>query len=309
MNVTLAIKLLFLICFCAPAMAGAGAPRDSVDLADLLPQTEESGRWTPVGEPEFVAGEDLYLVINGGAEIYHEYGFNAAVFHSYRATDGTSINLEIYEMEDEGAAYGMYTFKTGSDGKQVELGQDGWFESYYMNFWNGRFLVTVIGLSTESAVLDGIEAIAKAVDSKFDSASGRPRIVSYLPKGRLQTNGVTYLKGNLALFNQYLFATEDIFGVQEGVVGKYDDHAVMIFQYDDGAQAKSRYEIAKAHLKSSERFGDFADRGSRCEFRDPQLHRISVTYDRDWIVIILGDDHSDLDEILGSLNLPAKRTE
>ena len=49
----------------------------------LLPQAGDAGSWKPEDEPQHVEGEDLFLLINGGAEIYHEYGFTQAAVQSY----------------------------------------------------------------------------------------------------------------------------------------------------------------------------------------------------------------------------------
>ena len=41
-------------------------------MPDYLPQAGELQEWEPAGTPQHVVGDDLFLLINGGAEIYHE---------------------------------------------------------------------------------------------------------------------------------------------------------------------------------------------------------------------------------------------
>ncbi|UCH93448.1 MAG: hypothetical protein JSV88_24690, partial [Candidatus Aminicenantes bacterium] len=43
-------------------------------MPDYLPQAAELQEWEAVGTPQHVVGDDLFLLINGAAEIYHEYG-------------------------------------------------------------------------------------------------------------------------------------------------------------------------------------------------------------------------------------------
>jgi len=123
--------------------------------------------WAPDGEAQSAVGENLFLLIDGGAEVYLEHGFKEALFQAYKTEDGKSINLEIYEMVSPEAAHGIYTFKTGNEGNPVDVGQEGWLESYYLNFRKGNFLITIIGLDTDIGTLDGIKKIARAVDSKL----------------------------------------------------------------------------------------------------------------------------------------------
>ena len=100
-------------------------------------------------EPQYVEGEDLFLLINGGAEIYHEYGFKQAVVQSYADDQDRSLNLEIYEMLDPAAGYGIFTFKRGKGGRDLELGDEACLQDYYLNVWKGDFLITFVGFDTE----------------------------------------------------------------------------------------------------------------------------------------------------------------
>jgi hypothetical protein len=204
-------------------------------------------------------------------------------------------------MAGQDAAYGIYTFKTRNDGKPIALGHEGWLESYYLNFWKGNFLVTVIGLDTAMKTLDGIKRIARAVDAKLKSISKQPRITSCLPKENLRVNGITYLKGNLALFNQYRFDDKDIFGLKEGVIGKYDDHSTFIFQYRSREESKRWYESAKDHLRHSDQFADFLDHSSRFEMRDARNNRLVVKHFQNWILTVLGTGNTNANKILSSL--------
>lgn len=301
MKVCLLVQALLSLCFCWPTIPGSEDQHKQTELESLIPRRGEVEAWFPDGDPQFAAGEDLFLLINGGAAIYHEYGFKKAVFQSYGTKDGNSINLEIYEMAGQDAAYGMYTFKTRNDGKPIALGHEGWLESYYLNFWKGNFLVTVIGLDTAMKTLDGITRIARAVEAKSKSTSKQPRITSCLPGEDLHVNGITYLKGNLALFNQYRFDDKDIFGLKEGVIGKYDDYSIFMFQYQSQGESKKWYESAKGHLKHSDQFTNFLDHGPRFEIRDTRNNRLVVKHYQNWILTVLGNGNTNANKILSSL--------
>jgi hypothetical protein len=278
----------------------ADEKKNDSGITFLCPVKSEIDRWQPDGEPDIAKGEDLFLLINGGAEIYYEYGFKQTVFQSYINPQGQRINLEIYEMDSPESAYGMYTFKTGNSGAPIEVGHAGWLESYFLNFWKGNFLVTVIGLDTDTLTMNGIEKIATAVDTKLESGLIPPQIISFLHKENLQVNGITYLKGNLALYNQDIFGPKDIFGLKEGVIGKYENYSIIIFQYGDIYESKKWFKTAKNHLKQSDHFYDFVDEDNKFKFKNIKQDKFLSKQYQKWIIIILGKDNIELNNILGS---------
>jgi hypothetical protein len=91
-------------------------------LRTVLPADGSVPGWTRDGEPQEFVGEDLYTYIDGGAEIYQEYGFRRVVVQDYESRAGKSVSLEIFEMADPAAAYGIFTFKRSGRGKVVPLG-------------------------------------------------------------------------------------------------------------------------------------------------------------------------------------------
>ena len=299
------IKSILILLFCSLLFFNIHLVTDNPnqqDLFSLCPAQGDVSGWQPVDEPQLAEDQDLYLLINGGAEIFYEYGFERTLFQTYQGAQGNTINLEIYQMKNSAAAYGIYTFKTGNEGMSFDAGTEGWLESYYLNFWRGNFLVTVIGLEMDSSSIDGIKKIARAVDTKINAPSHYPPIITLLPEEKLLPNGITYLSGNLALFNQYLFATEDIFGLKDGVVGTYQDYSIFLLQYPDRQKAKARFESAKTALKQTDRFVEFVDQDTVWAMQDLQGKQLYFKYYRNHICIIIADNHPETDTIFNSLS-------
>lgn len=288
---------LVLVCACfAPARAGDGEKASSID--NLLPLSGEVDGWVRDGEPEYAAGEDLFYLINGGAAIYREYGFREAVYQTYTSADGRSISLEIYAMDTPEAAFGIYTFKTGRDGGPAESVHAGWLESYYLNFWKSSYQVTVVALEPGETPTASLIELAEAVDARIEAASPVPAVTAVLPRDKLLPNGVTYLRGNLALFNKYLFDRANVFGVREGVIGEYEDYAIFIFAYEDPEEAKEWFGSAREFLRRSERFKNFADAGDRFQFDDSREEHLTVTTRGKWILIVKGKSGVDADGLI-----------
>jgi len=89
------------------------------------------GLWSAEGETEVYIGDDLFVYINGGAEIYHEYGFVQVAVQRYRRGDD-NVSVEIYTMV--GDAFGIYSFARSSRGHAVNLGNGATAADYYMHF-------------------------------------------------------------------------------------------------------------------------------------------------------------------------------
>ena len=80
-------------------------------ILDLLPDPMTLPGIQLAGKPEVYYGDDLFDLINGGAEIYFEYGFVKVASQNYSEMKGnTSLRVEIYEMTDPEAAYGIFAF-------------------------------------------------------------------------------------------------------------------------------------------------------------------------------------------------------
>lgn len=274
-------------------------------MASYLPQPGELKGWEPVGTSQHMIGEDLFLLINGGAEIYHEYGFKQVIAQGFKNKNGKSFNLEIYEMQNPEAAYGIYTFKTGDEGKTIDVGNEGLLEDYYLNFRKGNFLATIIGFDSEKETMDGIMETAKVVAAKIKAMGRKPALIHMLPdeyKNRLKPNGITYLKGNLALFNQYEFDTGNIFGLKQGVIGDYGDFKLFVFQYSDTIECNKWLKNAKKRLKKNPRFKNVTAQDSGFTMIDEKGISFYIQNDKQYIFILQGKKKEEAKAIIRRLS-------
>lgn len=282
------------------AVAPLASQTESV-LSYLPDETLLEG-WEALGDPQTAEGDDLFLLINGGAEIYNEFGFVRAVMHSYDKGE-KSVNLEVYEMEDVASAYGAYSFKTSRDGESVDIGSEAKFEEYYLNFWKGNVVVTLVGFDTDTETRDAILALAKMVEAKITASGPRPNIVDVLPEFSSTGTPVhpTYVEGNLGLINRYRFGAGGAFGFSKAVVGEYDDYLLLAIPYDDTSVAAEHFAAASQEMNSSDLFTDVVVSDSDFAGVDRNGRFVTLRLVRDFIVAYVGKDIDHASKTLESL--------
>jgi len=248
-----ALVLAGLVTVAGAAPQATGQARAS--LRGLVPAGQPAAGWTRDDEPQEFAGEDLYTYIDGGAEIYQEYGFVQVIVQDYKNAQGKSLSLEIFEMASPEAAFGMYTFKRSGKGKVLSLGVGGELEDYYLNFWKGRYLVTLTGFDAEAATLAGLQAVAAAVEAKIADTGSIPDLVGCLPMKGLVAGSVKYLKGILGINNVCPFYTSRGLAFKEAVRGLYESGETLLLLEYGGAEARrAAWLELKGGLEKSGRF-------------------------------------------------------
>lgn len=260
-------------------------------LRALLPTASEIDNWERYLDFEEYKGEDLFFYINGGAEIYHEYGFERVIVQDYKSPNGRSASLEVYKMSSPDSAYGMYTFKSSGKGQELNVGHGCKLQDYYLNFWKGQYLVTITGFDAEKETIDGLKSIANAVDKKIRTQANAemPVIYSRLPQKDLETQSVKYFKGNLGLVNSYPFANTDIFKIQDGIKGTYlAGYDIYILEYKNAEASQRAFDSAKKDFKTAVKYQNVTAGQDRIELEDDSGIQIVVQPYRNFILIVLG---------------------
>lgn len=238
---------LLLLCLAlSPIGAGAqGTP--PADLAAYLPAAGRVPGWRPDGEIQRYAGEDLFVYINGGAEIYHEYGFRRVIARDYRSAAGKSVTLEIFEMTDPLAAFGVFSFKASGRGRRIPVGQAADLEDYYLNIWQGSCQVTVTGFDESPECLAGVRAVGEAAAALIPAAGSPPGLFDRLPEEFASSVRRKYLKGVIGLANIHPFFTQDVLRFAEAAAAEAGGEWTFLFRYPSEDEAAARFpEVWKA---------------------------------------------------------------
>jgi len=289
LSTTLVIGLLVV------GIAGVGqasASRSGESLERLLPAGNETAGWKAMDKPQAFDKETLFNYIDGGAEIYLEYGFRRLVVQDYRNESKGSVVIEIFEMEGSPGALGMYTFKSASAGSEVSIGQGCQLADYYLNFWKGNYLVTLTGSDETSATLEGLKTLGAAVAGRIPVTGDAPKALSVLPEPGRAATGLKYFLGPLGVGNSYAFFTEDVFAVKEAVKADYiKSYSLYLFLYTSRDESSMRFGALEKAFQHGERYTGFAAMGeSRFRVRDRKGRTIMALSSGSFILASVGAD-------------------
>lgn len=257
------------------------------EMEKLLPV--ELNGWTKTNEIYHYEGDDLFFLINGGADVYMEYGFRQVISAVYKHTEGGLMKVELYEMTDQDAAFGIYTLFANTD-QTVAYGLWGRMGKTYIRFLAGNFLA-VISLEREiPAGEKHLAGFAAFLTDNLPENTGKPELVSMLPDAEFILPGVKYFRGNLAMMNLYSFHTEDIFGFREGVLGDYGTHKLIILQFESRISVKPMFEKLSYNLKKIRKFSEVSFENSAISCKDIQGNFLVMeTFDK-YLLIFIGPD-------------------
>jgi Family of unknown function (DUF6599) len=151
-----------------PGAAGGAEGVDAAGhIAALPPRSGDVAGWAPDGSPQAAEGQELFALINGGAELFLRAGFDRVLTQAYRGDGERRVELEIYRMRSPEAAEAVFRQKTAGEESPIPLGAGGNRGEYYLIFWQDRFLVTVTGSDAGQNTMQGVERIARQVEEKI----------------------------------------------------------------------------------------------------------------------------------------------
>lgn len=238
----------------------------------LLPADGEAEGWRRDGELTVYSGEELFEHINGGADIYNEYGFVTLLVQRYSrsAPNDKSVSIEIYHMGDSPGAFGIYSFNRHPTLSPADLGSGGVIHGSGVYFWQDRYYVDIHRLGGADVGADEFLALAKAIGDKIGASASKPAsepaIMKLLPDEDMVNRSAVFARGRLGINNQVYVALEDLFGLKEGesaAIARYrlgaPEFSVIIAEYKDAAACDSAFKRLRAHFlgEASEREKEF----------------------------------------------------
>jgi hypothetical protein len=258
----------------------------------LPPAADFTPGWS-LGERLVFEKGNLYDYIDGGADLYLEFGFERVLVQRY-ARDDAELTLEAYEMSDGDAALGLYLMKCGVETPIPDVPARNTGEPAQLTIRKGRYFLHVNSFSPGADLLpDMVRLARRALEAIVDEPAGRP--LDLLPAEGLVKGSERLIRGPNALQSIYTLGEGDVLflaGRATGVAADYRDEGgvwtLVLVPYPDESAAAAALAHLRGHLDSylevrterpdgfvfkdfQGRFGSVARRGSLLEIR---LHLI-----------------------------------
>ncbi|MFQ6091298.1 MAG: DUF6599 family protein [bacterium] len=175
--------------------------------AKTLP--EQMAGWT-LTETKIYPGQSLYDYIDGGAEVYFEYGFSTVELGYYRKGE-REILVEVYRMSSPQAAAGVYSFFRNYAASSLPKPYTGKLYEFYLECLNGSEYIKLVNYDSLSA---GEQfALLRNLVPK-PAPAPKLDLFDLLPEERLPDSEV-HFNGPIALKNFCPLGRQNHFGVGE----------------------------------------------------------------------------------------------
>ncbi len=282
------MKIKYLVPLLMVAAINLSLYSQDTSLVKLLPRDGDLESLSMKSEIESYVGDDLFFLINGGADLYLEYGFVQVICADYSNEAGNSLHIEIYEMEDRAAAFGIYSFQHMSDDEPDEIGERGQIVKNNALLIKDKYVIKMFTKFPEDNAEELLKTTADLIASRITTENARPLLLPYLlPVQDNDYPQVKLIRGSIALRNIYNFHNEDIFSIDDGVVGIYQEYSIFIFQYPGTLKALQQFGVVKSQLEKEDRFSNFYSQKHQFQMIDKKGNKINfLTFDKFIIAFI-----------------------
>ena len=238
----------FLNIITSPSLYGTSGIPKSLEL--LLPSNLEIPRWEKKGPARIYEKEQLYEYIDGGAALFFEYGFKRTITQEY--SDGEeSLTVDIYEMNDPEAAFGIYSLQRDYKIPALNVGNEGTQYDDRVAFWQSCYYIVTIGQKSGKGTKMVLFQLAENISKRIGSTSQEPKMFTHLPVNGLVPRSKVYFKGPLGLNSQFYLTHENVLEIDgirtEGVLGAYqssgEEARLLIIRYPNSQKAEEKKQL------------------------------------------------------------------
>jgi hypothetical protein len=287
--------------------ASTGNSKGPDPLEKYLPESASISLWKADGKPKIFKGKELYDYIDGGAEIFYEYGFAQAIGQRYASGD-KSITVDIYEMDNPKAAFGIFSVQRDSEMPALGVGDDGTASDTMVGFYQERFYVVITANKSAPDVKQASVQFARAVSQKIHKSSQLPDLAKMLPTSNLIPRSKGYVSGLLGLNTQFYLGDSNILGINgrtvECVFARYkikeNQAHLLVIRYPDSAAANAALRTTNDAFTKKYKAVTLKDISAFSDKRNLFYH---LTADNNFLYIISKSNSVDLiKEIESSIN-------
>ena len=240
-------RLSFLFIFLIFVMALSNPVR-AADLAikDVLPEKSFAAGWVIEGKVQLFDKETLFDHIDGEAELYFPYGFDALATASYvnKQHPDLSIVADVYRMASVLDAFGIYSNYRKTNNLWVTIGAEGFVSSSQLMFYQDRYFVRLQVSGATSLPKDTFLACARAISASLPAGSGPPKELEVMKIPALVPKSERYLAQSLL---GYVFFRK---GIIADAAVQAEKMQIFVIHEDTPAAARKTFDQYHSYLKA-----------------------------------------------------------
>jgi hypothetical protein len=275
--------------------------------AGLLP--DDVRGYVPQGQDGLYTPENLFDLLNGGAEVYRSFNVRLVVNRRYGKPDSPDIMVDLFDMASSADAFGAYHHDM-REGETADVGHESERMGSALFFWKDRFYVSILAMretpETERAVL----ALGRAIAASIPDPGVKPEILNWLPREGLQPAQITYFHDWAYLNTRFYLGDENLLeldGETEGVLARYRNAAnssflLMLIRYpSDGRAGTALARFLGGYLPGADPPG---------VARRPDGKWTAARSSGDLVVVVLdADNRPDIEQLVAGVNEARTRQE
>jgi hypothetical protein len=186
-----------------------------------IPEIESTG-WQKKESTLIYSAKNLYGRINGGAELFFEFGFQNLKVQEYENNKDVLI-FEVYQMIDEVAAIGVYLHKTFNETPIQNIHCQNSGNKYQVLATKGSFFIQVTNPSGNNEYLSIMADLINRL-TEYISDVRVTNIFNTLPEKDRIKRSEGIFRGPLALQSIYTFGSGNIFQLSAKDFGIFADY-------------------------------------------------------------------------------------
>jgi hypothetical protein len=175
-------------------------PLISQESADIPVITGDDLPHAKISEPRKFTGSSLFGYIDGGAELYLEYGFSEAIITDIE-TNSRKFKCEVYKMNGTREAFGIYSVSKYRCGSFPSVAEFSCQTKYQLQFCKGPFYISIISMTGSET--DSVEMLnlGKIIADKI--SADEIDLSDYFPDTEMELvkRNVFMAKGRLGIVN------------------------------------------------------------------------------------------------------------
>jgi Family of unknown function (DUF6599) len=225
-------------------------------IESLVPKVAPDG-WALKDAPETFTRETLFEHIDGQADLFLQYGFEASVFLIYRNVNSSEdrIDLDIYDMGNPLQAFGVFS-RFRQEESSAGIGLDSYLGDRYALFYKGKYFVVLQAQDSNASTL---KRLAQEIESRISDNSAPPKEITYFPKSGLKPGSIEYFPDGL-LGHQFLkrgfkasYLEKDETKNDSKTMSESRDFNLFLSIFENSQEAMNALRLFREHLSKKGR--------------------------------------------------------